>query len=70
MEVMKNEIFGPILPVETYDSTDKAIYYVNSHERPLALYCYSRKKRLAKDMLRQTVSGGACINAIAMHVFQ
>jgi len=70
MEVMKNEIFGPILPVKTYNSIDEAIAYVNSHERPLALYCYSRNKRLAKDVLGSTLSGGACINSISMHAAQ
>ena len=70
MEVMKNEIFGPIMPVKTYRSIEGVISYVNSGERPLALYCYTKDKRLAKDVLRRTVSGGACINSIAGHVFQ
>ena len=37
---MKDEIFGPLLPVKTYDSVDEAIDYVNDHPRPLGLYYF------------------------------
>jgi coniferyl-aldehyde dehydrogenase len=66
-EVMRNEIFGPILPVKTYRSIDEVIAYVNAHDRPLALYIYTKDDELADRVLRKTVSGGACINAAAIH---
>jgi len=68
MEVMKNEIFGPIAPVKTYRRIDEAISYVNSHERPLALYFYTKDKHKGDRVLRETYSGGACLNAIQEHV--
>jgi coniferyl-aldehyde dehydrogenase len=66
-EVMRNEIFGPILPVKTYHSIDEVIAYVNAHDRPLALYIYTKDDELADRMLKKTVSGGACVNAAAIH---
>jgi coniferyl-aldehyde dehydrogenase len=68
MEVMRNEIFGPILPVMTYRSWDEATAYVNGRERPLALYVFTKDRKRADVVLRRTVSGGACINAAAIHV--
>lgn len=70
MVLMKEEIFGPILPVMTYSSIDEAVDYVNGRGRPLALYCYSKGKKLTRDVLMRTISGGACVNAVAMHIFQ
>jgi coniferyl-aldehyde dehydrogenase len=66
-EVMRNEIFGPILPVKSYRSIDEVIEYVNSNERPLALYIYTKKQTLADQVLKRTISGGACVNAAAIH---
>lgn len=68
MEVMRHEIFGPILPIKTYRSLDEVTAYVNARERPLALYVYTRDPALADRLLRQTVSGGAAINAAAVQV--
>jgi coniferyl-aldehyde dehydrogenase len=65
--VMQEEIFGPILPVKAYDELDDAIGYVNAGERPLALYVFSHDERVADDVLRRTTSGGACVNAAAVH---
>ena len=42
MAVMREEIFGPLLPIRTYDSIDEAIDYVNAHDRPLGLYYFGR----------------------------
>ncbi|HET7824174.1 MAG TPA: coniferyl aldehyde dehydrogenase [Anaeromyxobacter sp.] len=67
MEVMRNEIFGPILPVVTYRSIEEAIEYVNARPRPLALYVYTKDAARADDVLRRTISGGACVNAAAIH---
>ncbi len=65
--LMQEEIFGPILPVKAYDALDEAIGYVNAGERPLALYVFSKDEQVADDVLRRTTSGGACVNAAAVH---
>lgn len=67
MELMREEIFGPILPVMTYRSPGEAIDYVNSRERPLALYVFTRDRKFAREVLDRTLSGGACVNAAAIH---
>ena len=64
--VMREEIFGPILPVKPYDSLDEAISYVNEHERPLGLYVFTPDEAAADGVLERTVSGGAAVNACAM----
>ncbi|MEA2424362.1 MAG: coniferyl-aldehyde dehydrogenase, partial [Thermoleophilaceae bacterium] len=65
--VMREEIFGPILPVKPYDSLDDAIGHVNAGERPLALYVFTKDEAVSDDVLRRTTSGGACVNAAAVH---
>jgi coniferyl-aldehyde dehydrogenase len=65
--LMQEEIFGPVLPVKAYDELDEAIGYVNAGERPLALYVFSQDEQVADDVLRRTTSGGACVNAAAVH---
>ena len=67
LTLMREEIFGPILPVKAYDSLDEAIAYVNGGERPLALYVFSGDEAVADRVLRETTSGGACVNAAAVH---
>jgi coniferyl-aldehyde dehydrogenase len=70
MLVMQDEIFGPILPILTYRSVDEAIRYVNDHPRPLALYYFDHDARRAREVLERTTSGGAAINACALHFCQ
>jgi coniferyl-aldehyde dehydrogenase len=65
--LMTEEIFGPILPVKAYDSLEEAIAYVNARERPLALYVFAAEEEVANEVLRRTTSGGACVNAAAVH---
>ena len=67
LELMQEEIFGPILPVKAYDDLDEAIGHVNAGERPLALYVFSKDDAVADDVLRRTTSGGACVNTAAAH---
>jgi coniferyl-aldehyde dehydrogenase len=67
LALMQEEIFGPILPVKAYDTLDEAIEYVNAGERPLALYVFAKDDAVADDVLRRTTSGGACVNAAAVH---
>src|SRR5690606_24977754 len=66
-QVMQEEIFGPILPVMTYSEISEAIEYVNSKEKPLALY-YFGKKDVAQKVIFETSSGGVCINDTLMHI--
>lgn len=61
-KVMINEIFGPILPILEFDDKDKAINFVNSRPKPLALYYFSESKRSIEYILENTSSGGVTIN--------
>ena len=70
MLVMKEEIFGPILPVKTYEDLDEVIDYINSNERPLALYLYSNDKQAQDRVVQNTMSGGVCLNDSMLHVAQ
>ncbi|HDZ57277.1 MAG TPA: aldehyde dehydrogenase family protein [Pseudomonas xinjiangensis] len=67
MDLMQQEIFGPILPVKTYRELDEAIAYINAHERPLGIYIFTDSPACAERVLNRTVSGGACINSAALH---
>ena len=65
--IMGEEIFGPLLPVMTFDEIDEVITYVNNNEKPLAFY-YFGKNNEAKNVLAKTTSGGGCINDTLMHI--
>jgi aldehyde dehydrogenase (NAD+) len=66
--VMQEEIFGPILPLIEYDDIDEAIAFVNQRPKPLALYCFSENKETQDRVLRETSSGGGCINDTISHI--
>jgi len=66
LRIMQEEIFGPILPVVPYDDLDEALAEVNAGERPLGLYVFSKDAQVAEHVLRQTTSGGACVNVCAV----
>jgi aldehyde dehydrogenase (NAD+) len=66
--VMQDEIFGPILPVLEYGDLQEAIALVNARPKPLALYFFSRDKALQEHVLRETSSGGVCINDTILHL--
>lgn len=68
MEVLKEEIFGSILPVMTYSDISEVISHINARPRPLALYIMSKNKQLIDRLLANTHSGGVCINDAVMHV--
>jgi coniferyl-aldehyde dehydrogenase len=70
MLVMRQEIFGPILPVVTYERLEDAIAYVNARPRPLALYYFDDDARRVSDLLRRTLSGGVTINDCVFHLGQ
>lgn len=65
--VMQEEIFGPILPLITFDKNEEVVEFITSRPHPLALY-YFGPKREGRELLRQTLSGGACINDTIMHI--
>jgi coniferyl-aldehyde dehydrogenase len=65
---MREEIFGPLLPLVPYDTLDEAIRYVNARERPLALYLFENDPASVERVLRETVSGGVAINETLLHV--
>lgn len=67
LALMREEIFGPVLPVRAYDELDDAVRFVNEGERPLALYVFSRDAAVGEEVLRRTSSGGACVNCAAVH---
>jgi len=70
MKVMKEEIFGPVLPVKTYSSVDEAVAYVNAHDRPLGLYYFGDDGAEREKVLDQTTSGGVTVNDVVFHVAQ
>lgn len=67
MRVMKEEIFGPILPIVAYDDLDEVIEFVNGRDRPLALYYFDWNQARADKIIRQTHSGGVCVNEVMTH---
>jgi coniferyl-aldehyde dehydrogenase len=70
MAVMREEIFGPLLPILPYDTLDEAIAYVNRHPRPLALYWFGQSRARRDQVLRSTISGGVTINDVCWHFAQ
>lgn len=65
--LMQEEIFGPLLPIIEYDSISEVIEYINTHNKPLALYYFGDKNE-ADFVLKNTSSGGVCINDAILHV--
>jgi coniferyl-aldehyde dehydrogenase len=70
MDVMKEEIFGPILPIKEYDSLDETIEYVNKNDKPLGLYYFGTNKKEESDILEKTSSGGVTVNNVLSHLQQ
>ena len=70
MAVMKEEIFGPILPIVPYRQLEDAIAYVNSRPRPLALYFFGSNGPNRRFVLERTTSGGVTINDTILHYAQ
>lgn len=68
MRVMREEIFGPILPVVPYDRLEDATAHVNAQARPLALYFFGRNRSRQRQVLDSTLSGGAAINDTVVQV--
>ena len=68
--LLREEIFGPLLPVVCYDHFDQALDYINARPRPLALYLFDNDPLRIEKTLHQTISGGVCINESVLHVIQ
>ncbi len=67
-EIMKEEIFGPILPIIEYADVAEAIAFINRKPKPLALYVFSSDKTFQKMILSETSAGGVCINDTIVHL--
>lgn len=67
--IMKEEIFGPLLPVLSYSNIDEAIAFVNDRPRPLALYYFGQDAAEERRVLSRTISGGVTINDVMTHAF-
>ncbi len=65
--IMKEEIFGPILPVCGYSSLEDTIQYIFQQEKPLALYVFSKNKNNINKIISNTRAGGGCINDCTTH---
>jgi aldehyde dehydrogenase (NAD+) len=65
---MEDEIFGPVLPVITYSDLDEVINYINSKEKPLAIYYFSTDRKKQVRMIRETSSGACLINDVILHI--
>ena len=70
MAVMRQEIFGPVLPVVTYRTLDEALAYVNARPRPLALYYFDEDSRRVDEVLSRSPSGGVTVNDCVYHLGQ
>lgn len=70
MRVLQEEIFGPLLPIITYDRMEEALDYINDRPHPLALYYFGYDRSEQKYVREHTRSGGVCINDTLVHVGQ
>ncbi|MHC4580394.1 MAG: aldehyde dehydrogenase [Planctomycetota bacterium] len=67
-KIMKEEIFGPLLPVLAFDRVSEAVDFVKRRPKPLALYVFSRDKDFQRTVLSETSSGGVCMNDTIIHL--
>ncbi len=70
MLIMQEEIFGPVLPIMTYQNIDEVVAYINERGKPLALYIYSDDQANIDKLLNRTSSGGVTINGIFSHYLE
>ena len=69
-KIMQDEMFGPVLPIITYQAFDEVISYINARPRPLAAYYFGTDTTEQNVMEKRTTSGGMCINDVVMHQTQ
>ena len=67
-KIMQEEIFGPILPILTYESNEEALAIINKNPNPLAFYVFTENKADEQYWLTNVPSGGACVNNATMHI--
>lgn len=67
MQVMQEEIFGPVLPIMTFEDLEQVTNFVNLRDKPLALYVFSQSSKNTDFILNTTSSGGVCINDCVLH---
>ncbi|GLU57122.1 aldehyde dehydrogenase [Dyadobacter frigoris] len=67
-KVMQEEIFGPILPVLTYDDLDCVIAAIKERPKPLALYLFTKDETIKEKVLSEVSFGGGCVNEALMHI--
>lgn len=65
--LMQEEIFGPILPIRSYEYNDDIAKTVNSYEKPLSLYLFSENKAFINEVLEKYTFGGGCVNDTLIH---
>ena len=70
MDVMKHEIFGPILPIMTYESINDVVHYINKNDNPLGLYYFGRSQSEQNFVINNTRSGGVTVNDTMFHILQ
>ena len=70
MEIMKEEIFGPLLPIKEFTEIDETISYVNKNDKPLGLYYFGANKNEEDKVLTRTSSGGVTVNDVLGHIQQ
>lgn len=66
--VMGEEIFGPVLPILTFDDVEEVIDTVNSHDKPLALYIFAQDKGVIETVTSRCAFGGGCVNDVIIHL--
>ena len=66
--VMQQEIFGPLLPVLTYEALDEVIETVNAHDKPLALYVFAEEQAVIRRVTEACSFGGGCVNDTIIHL--
>jgi len=67
LQIMQEEIFGPLTVIKTYSTLGECTAYINSHPRPLGLYIFSQNEATQQRLLDNTLSGGASINDVMVH---
>ena len=67
---MREEIFGPLLPIVPYSQVDEALAYINRHDRPLAMYWFGTDSARREQALTQTHAGGVTVNDCIWHLGQ
>ena len=67
-KIMQEEIFGPLLPILTFESIEEIIDILNQKPKPLALYLFSQDKQNIKDITSRVQYGGGCINDTIIHL--